>query len=362
MKKLLLILILCITTLSLAACGSGDGAPEGMQLVYGNDSCGYKFYAPEEWIVANHDGYAVAYASSVNITSVILAEAEAPAGSIQEYIAEELAKMPFEVTAGEIKSTNFGNAQKAYSCVYDYEYRGRQMRAMQIFATYNGSFYIFSYNSYNEPRTEDITYYDYYFEKAKTCIDNVVFSEKGESLSAPIVYEKNDKGNIIASDRTLSGFTLAVPEDYRVDYSSGIVSVTRGDGANINLTKATYTGVTLDEYWRVRVENLKAIVDKVKDENGKIITEEVTNAEGKTENVPISTLKVTGEHIAVSLPDCDWARAYEYSYTLFGVTYKVYQVLIVNGYDGFVFTYSATEDVYDLHIEEAKNILSDVEF
>ena len=367
MKKLLILLIIALSVLTLAGCSDGENAPNGMQLVSGGDSEGYRFYAPEEWIVANHEDYSAAYVSTVNNTSVVFAETEKPASNIPEYFAAELAKFPFEVTASELKECNFGNADRAYSCVYDYNYQGRKMRAMQIFAIYSDSFYLFTYNSYNEARfgeASDETYYDYYMPKAQTCIDNVTFSAKGKTDEGEaVVYEKDSDGYNIVSDKTLAGFTLAVPDGYKVDYSSGIVSVTREDGANINVSKATYTGVTRDEYWKTRVDNLKSIVDKKRDSaTGELLTETVKNDKGEDIVRPVSTLNVIKEHELINLEGCDWACAYEYIYSFTGCEYHVYQVLIVDGYDGFVFTYSAPSGNFEPHLNEALTILRKIAF
>ena len=367
MKRILILLLISLTILTLIGCNSDEKAPEGMQLVSGSESDGYRFYAPEEWIVANHEDYSAAYVSTVNNTSVVFAETAKPTSSVPEYFAAELAKFPFEVTASELKGCNFGNADSAYSCVYDYNYQGRKMRAMQIFAIYGDRFYIFTYNSYNEARfgeADDETYYDYYMPKAQTCIDNILFSQKGEKAeSETVVYEKDSDGYNIVSDKTLAGFTLAVPDSYRVDYSSGIVSVTREDGANINVSKATYTGVTRDEYWRMRVENLNSIVDKKRDAStGEILTETVKNEEGEDVVRPMSTLNVLREHEIINLKGCDWACAYEYTYSFAGKEYRVYQVLIVDGYDGFVFTYSAPVEIFEPRLDEALSILRKMAF
>ena len=367
MKKLLVAILITLSLLVFTGCGDGESAPDGMQLVYGSDADGYRFYAPKEWIVANHEDYAAAYVSTVNTTSVVLSKTEMPSGTIQEYFAKELSKFPFEVKATELKSCNFGNADVAYSCVYDYTYQGRNMRAMQILASFNEDFYIFTYNSFNETRfgeADDQTYYDYYMPKAQSCIDNVAFFEKGDaSYEEEPSYEKDADGFNVVSDKSLSSFTLAVPDAYRVDYSSGIVSVTREDGANVTVSKATYTGVTRDEYWNARVDSLKSIIDKKTDSaTGEVLTETVKNESGEDVVVPVTTLNIISEHTLITLSDVDWACAYEYTYDFAGNTYHIYQVLIVDGYDGFVFTYSAPNEAYDAHIDEAMTILGKMTF
>ena len=54
--------------------------------------------------------------------------------------------------------------------------------------------------------------------------------------------------------------------------------------------------------------------------------------------------------------------SYEYTYVFAGKTYHVYQVLGVDGYNGYVFTYTALESEYAEHIDEIKTILGKVDF
>jgi len=362
-KKILIMLtLLLLCAISLCSCGGSADAPEGMQLVMGGEELGFYFYSPEEWIVANHGEVAASYASTVNSTSVTFTKIDAPTGEIsKEYFITELNKLPFKA---EVKSFNsnaeFGNAKKACSCTFGYEYKGRSFLTMQIIASFDGEFYLFTYNSYDEKRVEEETYYSYYLPKAEACIKNIKFVEKkaGSEVQKP-EYEKDSDGYLLVSDKTLSGFELYVPKDYAVDYSSGIVSVSRADGTSINVSKATYTGVTRDEYWKTRVENIEAVCDRLRDEKtGEVLTEEVTDKDGKTEVKELTTLKIIKEHKLIELEGCDWACAYEYTFSFGGTTYHLYQVLIVDGYDGFVFTYSAPEAVYSSHIDEMQTILN----
>lgn len=358
-----IVAIILISVFALTSCG-GDDAPEGMQLVKGGENLGYYFYAPEEWVVANHGDIACTYASSVDNTSVTFAQSELPDVSIAEYFAGEKAKFPFDITVSvDGEKCNFGNAENAYRYVYSYEYKGKGFCTMQIFILNENNFYIFTFNSYTEKRSDDESYYQFYLEKVESIINNFKFVEKKVSDLPPHEYERDEDGHILVSDKQISGFELYVPDSYKVDYSSGIVSVTKDDGTNINLTKATYTGVSRETYWNTRVENLGYIVDRQIDENtGKPKTETVTKDDGSTYEKELTTLEVIEKDKQVNLDGCDWAFSYEYTYKLNGKSFHIYQVLVVDGYDGFVFTYTADEANYDAHISEALAILAKVKF
>ena len=57
-KTLALLLTIIIALLTLAGCGAGSDAPEGMQTVRGSDALGYYFYATvirNNAVFASHD-------------------------------------------------------------------------------------------------------------------------------------------------------------------------------------------------------------------------------------------------------------------------------------------------------------------
>ena len=54
--------------------------------------------------------------------------------------------------------------------------------------------------------------------------------------------------------------------------------------------------------------------------------------------------------------------SYEYSYEHLGTTFRVYQILGVNSYNGYVLTYTATADEYTDHLETLEAVLKKVKF
>ena len=349
MKKAIGIILLIATllgaVLSLSACaGKDDGVPEGMQLAQGGEAYGYYLYVPEEWTVANYGKVGCAFVSKLNTTSVSLAEAELPEGELTAYFEAELAKLPFETTVGAVcEPTTAGNADKAYRYTYGYTYGEANMLTMQVFIYHKDSFYIFTYTSPNEEYTDGSTYYDSFMEKAVKILENLRFTEKVET-SDKAEYPRDEDGYILVSDKKVSGFELYVPDSYAVDFSSGMVSVTREDGTNINVSKATYTGVSVDEYWKHRKEELEPLCDRIEGENG--------------EGVSSITEINPGSYVDMEKN----AYAYEYTYVMGGTKYHVYQVMIVSGMNGYVFTYTAYDELYAAHLDEAKTVLNKIGF
>ena len=83
MKKLLILMLSIIASLSLFAC-SDDDIPDGMQLVAGGEDKGYYFYAPEEWTISNLGKIDAAYASALDNTSMTFTEIDSSLFPLKE--------------------------------------------------------------------------------------------------------------------------------------------------------------------------------------------------------------------------------------------------------------------------------------
>ncbi len=343
MKKIisaiLALVMLLGACLSLVACGEKSDAPEGMQIVRGSDALGYYFYGPAEWIVSNQGDIACTYVSKLNTTSVTFVEADMPEVSVGEYFAAEVAKYPAEFelkVTSEPKAIDFGNAESAMSAVFSYKYGDYGYTCMQVFVTNADRFYIFTYTASSALYDGEKTYYEVYLEKAESIIKEFKFvkvvPEEGEPAPE---YPKDKDGYSLVSNKDIAHFDLYIPDTYSVDYSTSIVSVSREDGTSITVSEATYA-VEMDstQYWKLRLEELDRIADDV---------------------------KATSEQKRITLNGAD-AVSYEYEYVLNGRHVKVYQVLIVTLFHGFVFTYTADAELYEANLDEAKDILSRMGF
>ena len=341
MKKITAAALTIITLLlALCGCSQGSDAPDGMQLVRGSDAIGYYFYSPIGWIVASQGNVASSYVSTVDSTSVTLVEAKMPEGTVKEYFEAAKADFTFDIEVknegGEPIATKLGNAEEALQYTYDYEYSGFKFRTIQIFAKFEGRFYIFTFTAQLTERTEGESYYDFHFAKSfQSIVENVKFVTKSGTEPAPEYTEVD--GYLLVSDKKLCGFDMYVPKDYKVDFSDGIVSVTRADGANITVSKSTATGVTIKDYWANRKNELEVIV-------GTVTEIEVNKSEG------------------VTLGNLATAASYEYTYELGGVKYHVYQVFAVDTFEGYAFTFTAPESVYAERIGEALDVAARLEF
>ncbi len=339
MKKTGLIALLIAAMAVLFSCGENGDAPDGMQLVRGGEDVGYYFYAPEEWTIANNGQISASYASKIDVTSVTLAPAAAPMADIESYFENALTEFTFDLTnEPTLTECDFGNADSAYKTVYEFEYEKHPMRMMQIFATYDDRFYIFTFTAQLAERSEGESYYDFYLEKVQSVIDNIRFTSITNTLDAP-EYEKDSDGYLLVSDESLCGYELYIHPDWQVRYAQANISIVTDGGTNANITEATSVGVGRDEYWENRKTELSAFVEN---------------------------LTVISEGVETTLGNSSWAFAYEYTYEYAGVTYHVYQIIAVAGtwplQDGYVFTYTAPESEYANHLEEFKNMSKKVNF
>ena len=371
MKKICaLILALTLTAatvFTLNSCSDSSDTPDGMQLVYGSDADGYYFYAPEEWTISNIGEIKSAYASRVDSTSVSLAEVfpePAVTGIGKEeyfftsYFNDSLSEFPETMKPTVTLSgepTVFGKegatADKALKYAYNYEYSNNTFGFMQILIKEGERYFVFTFCALLEQRADNKTYYDYYLDKLQKVIEEFRFveitAEKGKTD-----YKKDSDGFILISEKKLAGFKLYVPESFVPDYSSAIVSATHNDGSNINITEATGTGETPNEYVMRRFTEIEKVTgskitcdNATYDENGKII--DLT-------------------HETVQFGNAKAGYAYEYKFTYNGNTYQVYQVLVIDGfalsYSGYVFTFTAKEANYPLHVDEINSVIQKVEF
>ncbi len=372
MRKFLTILpIMLIMIFGMISCADNDEEiPDGLQIVRVSERDGYTLYGPEGWVVANDGEIAASYVSKINNTSITFVKAEAPEGSIDEYFEAEMAKLPYTVEILEPnKSTTFGNAEKACSYVYTFEYDGddkiMKVAVMQIFVEHGEDFFIFTYTSsftgYDSPADEN-SEYQIYIEVVREAISEFKFTEKVEEKAENTA--ESSEEFILVSDKKLSDFELYLPTDAEVVMSSSQVTAKLSDKANITLTKPAVTNVTPIEYLQIRKSELEDIFGEITDIKLEYVSE-FTDSQKETHADTLAAFD-----IGVSAdPDIKFGNleqenmfAYEYSYVYNGSVYHVYQIIGISTWNGYVFIYTATEDEYSVHLDTVDKILEKVIF
>ena len=354
-----------MTSLLLFSCGVDTSIPEGMKVIDGSESDGYIFFAPEEWTKGEKMGeVAYVYVSRTNKTSVSFTEIKKsdvaslkpdPGVSDEEfflngYFDSLKAEFPESTKWGDklgekvLLGSGETKADGAVKYTYNYLYEdarydnNQRMGFVQILATHNGRFYILTYCSPLDDKG-DTTTYDFYLDKFNEIVDNFRFYKGEDKAPEKKEYTKDAAGDVLASDKKLAGFDLYVPESFEVEYSSAIISATHEDGSNITMTKATATGVNIKDYWLLRKKQLELYVSSVTD--------------------------IGTNPTAIEISNADNAAVCEYTYVYGGKTFHVYQVYFIGGRfikNGYIFTYTATDDNYSSHIADINRILAKVKF
>ena len=343
---------------TLVSCSDNSDVPSGMKLVYGGDSAGYYFYAPEEWTVSNIGDIKSAYVSTLYKTSVSLAKVDparmnttektTEAYFFENYFNDCLSEYPVAPTVtSSAKTFVFGKegerADRAESYTYSYEYANQTFGFLQVLIREGENYYIFTYSALLSQKIEGKTYFDYYYsEKVAGVIENFRFvSKSGNDEVKNPEYTTDKDGFVLVSDKDIAGFELWVPESFKPDFSSGIVSATHTDGSNITMAQATATGVDIEAYWKNRMTEL-----------GKIVSDIVVIS-------PIERDK------GADFGNAKYAFACEYTYVYNGESYHVYQIYCIDnllfGY-GYVFTYTAKEANYATHLNDVLKTAGKVKF
>ncbi len=372
MKRFLLISLAVLTIIcGMVSCTNNEeDVPDGLQIVRISKEDGYKLYGPEGWIVANDGDIAASYVSKINRTSITFVKAETPEGSIEEYFESEKAKFAYEIEVLEPnKSTKFGNAKKAASYVYTFEYeegdKTMDAAVMQIFIEHGEDFYIFTYTStytgYDSPADED-SEYQKYLGIVREAIDAFEFTEK--SAESKEDAPSGSKEYVLVSDKTVSGFELYLPADLQVVMSSTQVTAKLSDKANITLTKPAITDVSPIDYMRMRKSELRDIFGEVTDIKLEYV-KEFTDSQKKTHEDSLAKFDVdvtADPDIKMGNLEKENMLAYEYSYEYNGRVYRVYQIIGISTFNGYVFLYTATEDEFKTHLDTVDKILEKAVF
>lgn len=334
MKKLFALLCIFATLLSLASCAGDSSVPDGMKLAAGGESVGYELYVPAAWTCSSIGDVNGAYVSRIDTSNVTLTEAALPEGNVEEYFRASLAEFPTAPTVTlENEVATLGNATEARKYSYTYEYSGHTFRFLQVFATFEGRFYIFTYTAPDEPYRDggEETFYQKHLDEAQSVMENIVFHEKTAGGGSPAT---SPDGMTCISDKELAGFALYVTDAFRPTVSSGIVSAD-AEGGNITMARATATGVMVSDYWETRKTELSAFVTD--------LTEIEINKE-------------------IAFGNARRAFSYEYTYHYNGETYHVFQVLGTTLFNGYVFTFTAKEAAYETLLPDVMKAIEKVEF
>ncbi len=385
-KVLILIAMLLASTLLLISCGEGEEeAPEGLQIVEISREHGFKFYGPDRWTVIS-SGLDTdtpvwgARMSTANRISVTLAKTEMPEGvklsvtpeeekaAVTKYFSDSFKDFPENMEFSLVTEpmlANFGNAESAYKCVYTYRYGEMGLAVMQYAVINNEDFYLFTYTSHGDVSNSE-SEYNFYLDRAESCVESFVFTDKEEVSAVIPEYDKDSDGYKLVSDKKLTGFDFYIPESAEVISSAAYVNAKLSNKANISIAKSDTTGVSIVDYLKMRKSGIEYFFGEVKDIKIEFAKKpEVEEARLKELFEPFDVeLPLTNELLAFGDLEKGGIVLYEYTYTYHGVSYHVLQVIGVDSSNGYVFTYTATEDEFNKFVSDGtiSKILEKVKF
>ena len=254
MKKLISLFLILTMCLTLLACDNGEGntVPEGMQAASDASKLGFSLYVPEGWVISSYGSVACAYVSNLDTSSVSLVRVELGEVGFENYVKESLALSKNAVTyLEEGKSVNFGNAKRALSYVYTYNYGEHPFTFMQVLAeAEDGATYLFTYGASSSDKYEGESFYQTHLSEVTSVMECVVLGEKTEYTADEIVYATDADGYKLVSDQKTAGFALYIPESYTAEISTGIVLAVAEDGTSVSVTEATSRGVSVRDYYK----------------------------------------------------------------------------------------------------------------
>lgn len=144
------------------------------------------------------------------------------------------------------------------------------------------------------------------------------------------------KGMKLASNE-ITDYILYVPQDWTVDMSTGVTSAyfSPTDPSNISviISSLSSANMTASEYWGSYKEQYTQTLSDME--------------ELETSNIILGGIN---------------AETHVFTATMSGTKYKFKQAIAVKGTDAYIFTYTATENNYDTHIDDVDSILEHFQF
>lgn len=334
------LLLLVMLMMALVGCGKkDDGTPEGFEAASSLAGDGFVLYVPEGWSYYRSGGLVSAYVSSLDrsgvtatfVVSALGAEAyfAAAASSFSELFDS------YTFSRGETVTVA---GKPAYTAYYQLTYDGASYGCEQtVIEAGDGVLCVLTAQASLTVRegSETSPYADRMTDFAD--IRSYFVLGAPPAFEEPTFEGDAPQGMKIASNKTVLGCLLCVPEDWHVAVSGGQVSASAADGTNVQLTEVyPTTGSVVDYFAQLREEYERMYEDFVL-------------LSAPTEENPESV-------------ELGGGKAYLFSFTLTheGVTYRVDQYVCVRG-GGFrssiyLLTFTARESLWSTHESEFARI------
>jgi len=343
-KKISVLFLCAVIFFSVVSCSQPEDDEYANMSIITNDNVDYYVYYPNFWNIDSNGDIIRVRVSDSELSNVTLTCFDAPEGitDIGSYM-EKHYKVMFTLDAGDepieynlTEKTGEGECFPQMNSTFTV---GDTYKYFQSLFYRNGKIYIFTY-------TSDIQSYDQHLEYVEKMIKSFTFKKDGEKLELDLpTYDNNAVVNeyldsyFMATNDAVD-YNFIFPKDWELLRNDGMLAARVGNGlANVSVvtfsvpSKVSY----LEDYFKnVYIAEFESSVGKLTKVDGEKY--ETTTVRNHSAITAIFTAIVSGEE------------------------YKFYHCLWSRGQYLYSFVYTAKAIEYDTHIDEAKEILSLIEF
>ena len=335
MKKLLIILMVLATLVSVVACSPSD-TPDGYTLVSREDEI-FNLYVPSSWQDNSESGISGAY-SSLGSTVMASATTQYVADDItlDEYL--EAVLQSYEATLPGFKKLTDPTATTLGSfAAYRFDYQiasGEMTISFRCTVAKNESYFVtLSCCAPEEEFEDNVKTFD---DIAASFTFRELPEEPETETEEPfiLVDEHTPEGFYLASHSKLE-YRLFVPNTWIVDTKSGVPSAkaSQNELSHVSMTSIVRRDGVANgkEYWEMFKKNYEfELTEIATDENAKM-----------------------GEYNAFAV---------EYKNNILGLEYHNKQVMLTTSDIIYILTFTADDDSYDKYLEDFNTIASMFEF
>ena len=325
MKKIISILLVALTLLSLVACTSTSLKDAENNTLYRDDVVDFNLYVPESWIVDSTSFVVSAHAGKDDPSTVIMTQTDLPGG--EQIISEIFDNTLKNISAIYDRPDTGYTVEDTKVAGEDAEIRtytvidrvtGTTLKYMQCLFIKDFVLYTFTYYAPAD------TLYDKHLETAKKMLYAVSFGKSNPP--------EGMKAAVSAGTRYVdsSDFTIQIPDDWTVDTSTGFFTAmaASGDQSNLSVMRATVdkdgNAVSYYEQNEASLKNLEKF--KLEERKDDII---VKDNKGNSYN-------------AVSVT---------YTATVSGMNYYFKQLFCQKDTTMYIVTFSSPDAFYETHKE-----------
>ncbi len=338
-----LLAVMLLTTLM--SCAGTSEIPEGYQYATCNGEF-FRLFVPTQWTVNTESGVSSAFYSHTDEVSVTMAEVafdpaeDTPQGGELKAFYERHLAQASQMKGYELKKSAAPDAEYGYllagraAGMLEYAVKNGDKTYMvhERMTTEAGRYYLFTYSAVADTEAEDPWAN---FERWKTEVEGIMeelvfesfpYTDGDHERKIPEVDAPEDMQ--LVSDNEVA-YRFFVPDTWIRDVNVGqnLVYASESDRSNVSVISYAPKDdqMTIEAYWEM--------CQKQYDDN-------------------LENFEMVGEPVATTMGEKP-ALVMEYTYTLGGVNYHVRQVVAKYSAMMYTMTYTALEENYETHVEEA---------